>query len=162
MRLAALLYSTGAARTKREAAQIAGIAPEYFTTMSNHNDQVRRIVGQTQETMDDEAVATSVLIQRLGRKALMRLSHLMDNARDEVAFRAAQDLADRAPDTSKVQRVQVDQFTLGGEDVRAIAAAMIESSKHDAEYADVALNGLVEVEIDKPQPHLRLIEGRND
>lgn len=158
VRKAAMLYASGVAATKKEAAAIAGITPVHLQNMTSHNPEVRRIMNDVQVLIDDETVATSKILQTLSRKAVGRLAELMDSANETVAFRAAQDLADRGPETQKTQRVQVDALTLTGEDAKAIAAAMVESSKARETYADVAVHGFVDVDIDA-KPALRLVPG---
>lgn len=140
-----MLYATGAARNKRDAALIAGITPVHFTNMSNMNPETKRLINNVQQMVEDESITTSKLLQTLGRKAVGRLAQLMDSPNDTVAFRAAQDLADRSTETQKTQRVQMESLTLSGEDAKALAAAMVESSRAQVAYEHVGRDGLVEV-----------------
>jgi len=152
VRLAARLYATGAAKTKKEASEMAGLHPNYLTLLTGENgsSKVKNLINDVDSMIEDESIATSKIIQRLGRKALGRLANLMDSPNENVALKAAVDLADRAPETSKTQKIQVESLTLDGEDVRALTHAMLESARLRGDYAQVAVDGLVEVEIDKP------------
>lgn len=152
VRLAARLYATGAAKTKKEASEMAGLSPNYLTLLTGENgsDKVKNLINDVDSMIEDESIATSKIIQQLGRKALGRLANLMDSQNENVALKAAVDLADRAPETSKTQKIQVESLTLDGEDVRALTHAMLESARLRGDYAQVAVDGLVEVEIDKP------------
>jgi CRP-like cAMP-binding protein len=161
VRMAALLYASGAAKTKGHAARAAGITKEYFVNMSNLNGETRRIINEMQEMILDESVATSAILQKLSRRAIGKLADLMDSPVDAVAFRAAQDLADRGPETQKTQRFQVDALTISGQDVQAMCAAMVESARSEQKYANVATDGLVEVDTDQRIEHrqLHLLKG---
>lgn len=152
VRLAARLYATGAAKTKKEASEMAGLHPNYLTllTGANGSEKVKSLINDVDAMIEDESIATSKIIQRLGRKALGRLANLMDSENEHVALKAAVDLADRAPETSKTQKIQVESLTLDGTDVRALTQAMLESAREREKYSHVAVEGLVEVEIDKP------------
>jgi len=117
--------------------------------MSNLNPETRRIIGDVHSMIADETVATSKVLQTLSRKALGKLANLMDSDNENISFRAAQDLADRGPETQKTQRIQMDSLTLTGEDAKALAAAMVESSRAHIDYVDVGVHGLIEVDTDK-------------
>jgi len=163
IRQAALLYASGSAPTKHAAARLAGVAKEHFVNMSNLNPATRRIISDVHSMIEDETVATSKVLQSLSRKALGRLATLMDSDSETIAFRAAQDLADRGPETMKTQRIQMDSLTLTGEDAKALASAMVESSKIQHDYRQVGIDGLVEVDLENPEttrePSLKLITG---
>lgn len=160
VRLAAVAYAAGTVTTKREAARLAGVTKEHFTHMTNHNEETRRIINDTSQMINDETIATSKILQMLSRKAIGRLADLMESPNDAIAFRAAQDLADRGPETQKTQRLQVESLTLTGEDAKQLAKAMVESADVSRRFAHVAVDGLTEVDTDKRDEHqgLRLIK----
>lgn len=154
VRMAARLYATGACKTKKEASVMAGLHPNYLTILTQRNggsNEVKRITGELQQMIDDETVSTSVIIAKLGRKAIGRLADLMNSESEHVAFKAAQDLADRAPDTQKTQKIQMDAFTLTGTDAKELASALVEASGRSALFQQVATEGLVEVKDILPQ-----------
>lgn len=162
VRMAAMLYATGAVRTKREAAEIAGVTKEYFTHMSNHNNELRRIQNDTTRMIEDESVSTAVILQKLSRRAVGKLAELMDTGSEAIAFRAAQDLADRGQETAKTQKFQVDSLTLNGEDAKELARALVESANLAGKFSEVATHGLVEVDTDKHEQSaaLQLMPGQ--
>jgi hypothetical protein len=154
--MAARLYATGVAATKKEASVLAGLHPNYLTLLTRPNggsEQVKRIVTEISKMIEDKAIDESVIIRKLGREALGRIAELMVSPNDHVSLKAAQDLADRSPHTAKTQRFEVDAFTLSGQDVKALAAALVESARPSDLRDKVALEGLVEI-ADLPQPEV--------
>lgn len=156
VRMAAMLYATGAVKTKKEAAEVAGVTKEYFTHMTNHNNELRRMTNDVTRMIEDDSVSTAVVLQKLSRKAVGKLAELMDSSNEAVAFRAAQDLADRGQETAKTQKFQVDSLTLNGEDAKELAKALIESSRLGDKFSEVAQSGLVEVDTDKREESVAL------
>lgn len=156
VRLAARLYSTGTCKTKKEASTAAGLHPNYLTILSgptSGSELVKRLINDVDAAIHDQSISTSQLLQRLGREAVGRIAQLMDSDNEHVALKAAVDLADRSPETSKTQKVSVESFSLDGEDVKSLAAAMVEAAKVSTTYADVGTRGLVEIEVDAVEPH---------
>lgn len=149
VKLATRLYTTGVCKTKKEASRAAGLHPNYLTMLTgpNGSDPVKNLMNEIDEKLADDTIATSVLIQELGRKALGRMSHLMSGAAEGVQFRAAQDLLDRSPETSKTQRIETIAFSLDGQDATVLAKAMLESAGAERDYDIVAEEGLVEVDL---------------
>jgi len=146
--MAARLYATGACRTKKAASLAAGLHPNYLTMLTspaNGSVPVLRMLNDIDEKIEDQTIETSAIISLLGRKALGKIAHLMNNGSEGTQLKAAIDLADRAPETSKTQKVQLDSFSLSGQDVKDLAAAMVESAKAQSAYADVAIHGLDEI-----------------
>jgi hypothetical protein len=148
VRMAARLYATGACKTKKEASALAGLHPNYLTMLTGQaigSEPVKRLVNDLTEMLDDETVATSVIIHKLGRQAIKRISQLMYSDSEHISLKAAQDLADRAPDTSKTQKVSIDSFTLSGQDAKELAAALVESATRSAQFDQITTEGLIEV-----------------
>ena len=98
VKLATRLYTTGICRTKKEASEAAGLHPNYLTMLTgpNGSDPVKHLMNEIDQKIEDKTIETSALIQSLGRKALSRMSTLMDAGSEGVQFRAAQDLLDRS------------------------------------------------------------------
>lgn len=149
-KLAARLYATGAAKTKSEAAKMAGLSPSYLYVLScrSGSEEVKRIMSDVDEMIQDETIATSVIIRELGRKAIGHIARSMTSDNEHVALKAAIDLADRSPETSKTQKIQVESFSLDGKDVEALTRAMLEAANVSSRFSEAA-NGLVEIDTDK-------------
>lgn len=156
-RMAARLYVTGAAKTKREASVLAGLSSNYLTMLTAPNggsEAIKRLVSDTDRMIEDKSIDESVIIRKLGREALGRIAALMQSPNDHVSLKAAQDLADRSPYTAKTQKLEIDAFTLSGQDAKELAAAIIESVKPSDLRDKVAVEGLIEVS-DLPQPEVK-------
>lgn len=149
-RMAARLYATGAARTKAEASSMAGLHRNYLQMLTGKNGstEVKRIISDTDQLIEDETIATTVILQKLGRKAIGRIAKKMESDNEHVALKAAIDLADRSPETSKTQKIQVESFSLDGKDVEALTRAMIEAAEVSQRFSS-AKDGLVEIDTDK-------------
>jgi hypothetical protein len=92
-----------------------------------------------QHILDDKTANTSQVLDRLGRRALGVIGKLMEGSNDErIQLRAATDLADRSPTYSKVQKMQVESFTLGSRDAKAIAEALVAGKSVNEQYKDIA------------------------
>ena len=146
--MAVRLYATGACRTKKEASAAAGLHPNYLTMLTNRqggSEPVKRLMNDIDTMIGDQTIQTSAIISLLGREAIGRIAKMMDSASEGIALKAAVDLADRSPETSKTQKVQLDSFSLSGQDVKDLAAAMVESARSQERYAEVAISGLDEV-----------------
>lgn len=126
---------------------MAGLHPHSFTVISNKSDPVKKLLNDLEGRLADDALDMSVVQRTLGRAALIKIAKLMDSGNETVALKAAQDIADRSPEVSKIQRHEVATISLGTDDAKALAAALVESAKARESYADVALKGLVEVDL---------------
>jgi hypothetical protein len=147
IKLAARLWSTGAVKTKKEAARLAGIHPVWFGKMTNYNPQTKRLTDDIDEQLQDKSVQTSMLLVQLGREALGRIRQLSRGSSNEhVQLKAAIDLADRSPETSKVQRHEIASLNLSGADAKELAAALVAGAEVKAKYSEVVVNGYEKVE----------------
>lgn len=150
VRLAARLYGTAVCKTKKEASIAAGLHPNYLTLLTgaaSGSEKVRNLINDIDTVINDESISTSVLLQKLGRKAIGAIARSMESDNEHVALKAAIDLADRSPETSKTQKVSLESFTLDGADVKALAAAMVESAKVASTYRHAGVDGLIEIEV---------------
>lgn len=151
IRQALLLHATGVAKTKREAAEMAGVNPQTFYMMTTMSEPTKRLSGEIEEMLANEAISTATVIEKLGRKALGKIALLMETGREETQLRAAQDLADRAPQTQRQQQVAVvAPFSIASADVATLAAALVESEKHRREHMHV-VGGLVDINLEERQ-----------
>lgn len=124
------LYASAAVRTKREASMAVGLHPSYITMLTNSNplamNELRRLMDSTDEANFDMVK----LLNRLSLHALEVIAGTMTQGSSEaLRLKAAQDLADRGPQTSKVQRHQVESWQIDPADAKRIAAAMVESAQ---------------------------------
>lgn len=147
VRLAARLYATGACKTKKEASAAAGLHPNYLTLLtSNNNPLVNGLIAEIDAKLAEDSLDMSALIVKLGRRAVRNMAALMEDAQSEmIRFKAAQDLADRSPETVKTQHHVVDSFHASREDVDRMIAALTESSGMAQEFAEAANGDYVRV-----------------
>lgn len=121
---------TGAVRTKRDAAKLAQMHPVYFQILCRKNPYVQHIIREYQREMDASAISASALIQKLQIEAVKTIEEIMNSSSSQaLRLRAAIDLADRGPETSKVQRHQIETFSIAESDAANIRSAMLESAK---------------------------------
>ncbi len=133
-RMALRMYAHGAVKSIKEAAEIVGMNSSYLTIIAN-GTPAKTMLESTQQILDDKAMETSVFLNKLGRRGVEVIAGLMENAGSEsLQLKAAVDLADRAPDFSKIQKHQVESFTLSGKDVAALAAAIAEGKEVQHEF----------------------------
>lgn len=150
-RRAAQLYGSGIAKTKKEAAEIAGIHPGYLTNLSNGNSEIKRLIGEAEKSASIAVGDINQTLIRLGREGLATIDQIRRNASSEaIQLKAAIDLADRSPETSKVQKHQVESLSLDGEDVERLTKAMVESARIRADFAEVHEANYVKVTTDLP------------
>lgn len=153
-KMALKLYVSGAVRTQREAAEIAGVSA---CTVSNAR---RSAAGQAFEKHFDtqvaeKAMSLSAVIARLSVKALAVMEDQIDNgSTEDVQFKAAKDILDRNPETSKTNKVQVESFTLGNKDAKEIAAALTEGAALRRFDSEVAEGDFVRVQEVSERPSL--------
>jgi hypothetical protein len=149
VRMAAALYASGAVPTKKAASEAAGLHPHYLThiTQKVGSEKVRQLIDDIGERITDESVEASVILRTLGRQAVKRIHQLMDSDNENIALKAAIDLADRSNETSKTQKVQVDGFSLGDEDAKLLAAALVRSAQAEAGHGKVISGDYVRVDL---------------
>lgn len=160
-KLAARLYATGAARTIKEAAGIAGIHPVTLSGRLQTEPRMAAIASDIEHEMTAGIVDMSRVLQRLGRKALVNMEQLMDDgSKEEIRFRATQDLLDRSPETSKTQKLQLEgDFVMTQEQIETLTRALVESAEASQEYAAAADGDYVTADGEHLSRHLQLIAG---
>jgi hypothetical protein len=137
VRLAAKLYAKGIARTKKEACSMAGCHPSYLTLMRD-NEVIRRIHAESERQLDIATGDINIILQTLGREGLNTINELRQRSSSEaIQLKAAIDLADRSPETSKIQKHQLQSISLEGEDVSRLIAGMVEAAKVQKEFEHV-------------------------
>lgn len=149
IRMAARLYASGACRTKREAARVAQINPEWFTTMSNHNPETRRIADAVDAAIDDQSVDMSTTLRTIGREAIKKIRGLMEADNPHIALKAAVDLADRSPEVSKIHKHEVaGQMSVRPDDAKMLAEALVAAAEARRRYVDQVKDGFSRVEVE--------------
>jgi hypothetical protein len=132
------MYAFGACRTLTEAAECVGVSTAWLSQKKN-SPAGKAYMESAQHILDDKTANTSQVLDRLGRRALGVIGKLMEGSNDErIQLRAATDLADRSPTYSKVQKMQVESFTLGSRDAKAIAEALVAGKSVNEQYKDIA------------------------
>ena len=144
MKHALRLYASGAAPTKKAAAEAAGLKPVtmYIATSptlgETHNT---RFMQELDSDIQTKAIDVGVLLDKLSVEAVHTIHHIRNNGSSEaLRLKAAMDLADRGSRTGKIQKHQVESFTLTGRDVEALSAAMLESKHVSALHEEVQGN----------------------
>ena len=149
LRLAARLWAAGAG-TKGHIARSLGLNPMtlYLTTMpSLGNPDVITTVQRINQLVEDESVAIGKALALAGRRAVHNIVNTMEQASSEVLrFKAAQDLADRSPETSKTQKVAIASFNMSSDDVKELARTMVEAGEARKQFAHVAEGDFVRVD----------------
>jgi len=149
VKLALRLYVHGVCKTQKEAAVAAGLSHMHFHSI------VKSPAGQhymktAHELIEQHANDTNMLIQKLSHRAIQVLGTLMEDAgKEDVRLRAAQDLADRGPETSKIQRHQVESFTLAGSDARALAESIMMAATAREQNAALATENFDKVNMEE-------------
>jgi hypothetical protein len=163
VRLAARLYATGACATKQEAAEAAGLSPSYFSVITAPGGgegtgpvakrrQVHTFMDDLDQKLEDKIITTSAALELLARKALTKVGDLMENSGNQaIQLKAAQDLLDRNPETSKVQKIATAGFTLDAADAKEMAAALVASARIRLQFESDVQGDYVRVPVDPLQ-----------
>jgi len=153
-RMAARLYASGALPSKRSAALAMGLSPSSLYLMTApgiQNPGMRRIEDDIDAKIHDQTVQTSSVLQLIGREAILKLRGLMRGASSEgLQFKAAQDLADRSPETSKTIKAAIISAPLDSKDAKELAIAMVQAANARRTYASQVEGDFVRVDLGKP------------
>jgi hypothetical protein len=145
MKVALKALILGAAKTNIEAGKISGLHPAYIGQMKN-TPLGKGFMQAHEDKVDEKLVDTSAVMELLGREAMFKMAGLMRFSADEnIILRSAADLMDRAPTTQKVQKHQVESFTIGPAEARDLAAAMVESARERAKFIGVQQGDYVKI-----------------
>lgn len=149
IRMALRMYALAAVPTLTAAAEACGVSLAYLSQMSN-SPAGKTYMAMVQGIIDEKATVTTDILNILGRRALNKIAALMEEAGSEnIQLRAAVDLADRSPETSKVQKVQVESFSLAGKDARMLAEAIVQGHSVHERYASLAEGNYVKIPIEE-------------
>lgn len=148
------IYASGAAKTVKEAAEIVGLSQVHLGNVKNLGGG-QELIDRMQGKIEDAAVNTSALLRSLGVEAVHKLAALMRTAGSEnIQLAAAKDLADRSPETSKTQKIQVDSFSINGEDAKHLAEAMIRAQQSREVWSGQTQGDFVKVDMGQQRPVL--------
>lgn len=146
------LWTTGAVKTKKEAAEAVGLHKQ--TLYLNSRSPAGRAYVETAHTIiQDRAIDTSVLIEKLARRGIEVIAGLMEDAeKEDIRFRAAQDLADRGRETAKTQKLSIESYTISNRDVSALAQAMVASANLREQFPEAAEGNFLTAGNDESNP----------
>lgn len=140
------LWSSGAVKSRKAAAEAVGLSPQTVYLVSR-SPIGRQYMTTAHEIIQEKTIDTSVLIEKLSRRAVEVIGTMMEDAeKEDIRFRAAQDLADRGKETAKITKVQSENFMIGAGDVAALADAMVKAAQLKTQYAEVADKGYIRLE----------------
>lgn len=101
--------------------------------------------------IEEGTIETSQAIALLAKRAVIKMGQLMEYSdRQDIQLKAATEIADRCPETQKTQQIHATTLSLGSDDAREIAKALVESAQARDRFAHIARDGLVEVDLDQP------------
>lgn len=150
------LYASAAVATKKEAAEAVGLNPTYFNviTQPGHKKampEAIELIDEIQQRIEDKTVDLSAVVAEVSREALTTVRKLMKDSHNEaIKLKAASDILDRNPETSKTQKIQASSFSLSGEDAKQLAAALVLSAKVQQQVPPVT-GDFVQIPLDKSE-----------
>jgi hypothetical protein len=158
VRMALRLYVHGVVPTQREASRLAGLSEAYFSQVIN-SPAGRTYMQSAHNIIEENAHDVNLLIQKLSVRAIGVIGTLMEDAsKEDVRLKAAQDLADRGPETAKIQKHQVESFTLSSSDARAIAESMVQAAAVKKKFSNLESEDFDMVNTDSPAEVIRAEE----
>lgn len=125
--------------------------PSYFNivTQPGHarsNPEVIKLMDDIEAAIHDKTVSLSSVIESVSREAISEMRDLMNNSNNEaIRLKASSDILDRNPETSKTQKHQLSAFSLGSEDAKALAAALVKSAEATRLYGQAAVGDFVRI-----------------
>lgn len=129
------LYASAAVATKKEAAEAVGLNPTYFNviTQPGHKKAMPEaiaLIDEIQQRIEDKTVDLSAVVAEVSREALTTVRKLMKDSQNEaIKLKAASDILDRNPETSKTQKIQASSFSLSGEDAKELTNALVMAAR---------------------------------
>lgn len=148
VRMALRLYSTMQVPTMQEAAKAVGLNNTYLATVANKSPVAGKYMDNIAALMDNEAEDIGKIIQRYGRAALNKIAHVMvdPSAGTAMQLKAAIDLADRSPETAATQKHQLEAFSIGSDDAKLLAAAMVNGRAAQEKFGALTAGNFDKVE----------------
>lgn len=140
------LYASGAVKSKSEAARLAGLDARTLSVL-NRNPLVIAAIAKINAEIDAGTINMAEAIRRLGQQGVAKIANLMvTSQREDIQFKAAQDLADRSPETAKTQKVSLEaDITLPASTVADLAKALLEQASRKEKYIAAAQGDYIKV-----------------
>jgi hypothetical protein len=146
--MALRLYVHGAVSSMSEAADAVGLSRAYLSKVYN-TPAGQQFMASAHELINNTALNTNQLIEKLSRRAIEVIGTTMEDGSSEgLRLKAAIDLADRGAETSKIHKHQVESFTLGTDDARAIAESMVQAAALRAKHTNLETENFDRVNLD--------------
>jgi hypothetical protein len=119
---------------------------EQAISMAMNTTIGRRYVQSLDELLTQEYATAQEAIQAASMRAVQIVGGLAENSpSDTIKLKAAADLLDRNPATSKTQRVAVESFTIGAKDAKAIAESLVAARGLREQFAEAAEGDYIRV-----------------
>lgn len=156
MKAALRLYGTGAVRTQKEACEAVGLNTRALAYRKWMDPRVDIFLAKLDQEIDAGTVDMSRVLVTLGRKAVVNIAKMAESAtKEDVRFRANQDLADRSPETQKTHKLRMEEdIRMTPESIEALRAALLESARARVDYAEVIEGDYITVDEESSQRHL--------
>ena len=151
LRLAVRALASGAVTTKKEAAALAGVTPEYFSQLTAYvapSKALMELMAEVEQKIADKTIDLSATVRLLSREAVGKALDIMRESKSEaLQLKAAHDFMDRNPEISKTQKHIVTTFSLDGQDAKELAAVLVESASARGQFPEVEEGDFVAVDM---------------
>lgn len=163
MRLAVKVYELGLAPTKGKAAKLVGLSPAAFYGRYRKGVECRDLKQEANRIVaiaDEKIVDVSAYLAKTSLEAVKEIHGMMKNPAmsEGVRLKAAIDLADRGPETSKTQKIQATTYSMDGKDVKELAAALVAAREARMNNTEGLVGDVVKV-IDVKEPIPMISDG---
>lgn len=144
------LRLVAAGMSQKEAAQAVGVHKVYVSQLVSGNPRVKEYLHRLEADIDAGVVNMSVAMRELGRRGVGHIAQMMesDSVKDELRLKAAMDLADRSPETSKTSKISIEgDMTLRQGDATALMQALVEAAEAERKFrAEVESGDYVKID----------------
>lgn len=138
VKLALRMYAYGACRTIKEAAELMDLDPSYLGLVTNSKPGIE-FMKAADAIIQEKLLQGHQLMDAVGHRAVEVIASKMEHSANEnIQLKAAIDLADRSPTYSKTQKLQMEAISLTGQDVQALAQALVEGKSVKEKFAHLA------------------------
>lgn len=139
------MYASGGARTIREAANAYGLAASSLY-VAKRSIEGQMLMEGIQDKVEERAIDATALIAKLSVEMVNKVATLARSAGSEnIQLAAAKDLLDRNPETSKTQKVALEGFSIGQDDAKHLAEAMVRAAQVRAGVGDRAKGDFLKI-----------------
>lgn len=157
VKMALRLYGTGTVRSLADAARAAGLHHEQLYGARYKDPRMDIFLLKLDKEINDGTVDMTQVLQKLGRRAIVNIAQLSEEAqKEDIRLRANQDLADRSPETAKTHKVALEQdIRMTPESIEDLRRALLESARAKETYAEVLSGDYVTVDAESSVRHLK-------